>query len=330
MPIKACKMATHRSMNKTMKDLNDLYYFAQIVEQGGFSAAARALGVPKSRLSRRLQHLEDRLGARLLNRSSRRFSVTEVGRDYYERCRAMLVEAEAAEQVVAALHAKPSGVVRISCPTALLNFQFGALFARFMAENPGVEIHLDATNRHVDVMAEGLDIAIRVRFPPLAATSLVMRKLDISTQCLVGSPAFIASPLKTPGDLSELPSLGMGPFQQDHHWHLEGPEGETAMVPYRPRLIVSDIVMLREAALAALGVVQLPTLMVWRDIEEGRLIHALPHWRPRAGIVHAVFPSRRGVLPSVRVLLDYLARECARQRHDANQVLRDPLAMPDA
>lgn len=312
-----------------MQDLNDLYYFAQIVEQGGFSAAARTLGIPKSRLSRRLQHLEDRLGARLLNRSSRRFSITEVGRDYYERCRAMLVEAEAAEQVVAALHAKPSGVVRISCPTALLNFQFGALLARFMVENPGVEIHLDATNRHVDVVAEGIDIAIRVRFPPLATSSLVMRKLDISTQCLVGSPAFIAHPLKTPSDLAGLPSLGIGPFQQEHHWQLEGPAGETAMVLHRPRLIVSDMVTLREAALAALGVVQLPTLMVWRDIEEGRLIHALPHWRPRAGIVHAVFPSRRGLLPAVRTLLDYLAQECARQRYDADQILRHSLTVAE-
>lgn len=304
-----------------MIDLNDLYYFAKIVEHGGFSAAARALGMPKSRLSRRVKELEGRLGARLLNRSSRRFSVTEVGRDYYERCQAMMVEAEAAEQVVAALHASPRGVVRVSCPTALLNFQFGALLARFMAEYPGVTLHLDATNRHVDVMAEGVDVAIRVRFPPLTPTDLVMRKLDVSTQCLVCSPALLSAPLHALAELSGLPSLDLGPFQQEHQWQLEGPDGKTAIISHRPRLIVSDMTTLREAALAGIGVVQLPVLMVWRDIEAGRLIHALPQWRPRAGIVHAVFPSRRGLLPAVRALLDYLAHECEQQRallHDSS------------
>lgn len=306
-----------------MKDLNDLYYYAQIVEHGGFSPAARALCLPKSRLSRRIKLLEERLGARLLNRSSRRFSVTEVGREYYERCRAMLVEAEAAEQVVAALHASPRGVVRLSCPTALLNFQFSALLAQFMVAYPGVEIHLDATNRHVDVMAEGVDVAIRVRFPPLAPTDLVMRRLDISTQCLVSSPALVPHPLPTPETLSSLPSLGMGPFHPEHYWQLEGPEGKTARIAHRPRLIVSDMTTLREAALAGIGIVQLPVLMVWRDIEAGRLVHVLPQWQPRAGIVHAVFPSRRGLLPAVRTLLDYLAQECERQRQHANRFLRE-------
>ena len=136
-----------------MQDLNDLYYFVQIVDHGGFAAAGRALGIPKSKLSRRIQLLEDRLGVRLLNRSSRRFSITEVGREYYDRCVAMLVEAEAADQLVAELRAEPRGVIRVSCPIALIGFQFGALFARFMIENPGVDIHLEATNRRVDVMA---------------------------------------------------------------------------------------------------------------------------------------------------------------------------------
>ena len=306
-----------------MNDLNDLLYFAQIVDHGGFSATARALGLPKSRLSRRIKQLEERLGARLLNRSSRRFSVTEVGREFYEHCRAMLVEAEAAEQVVAALHTSPRGVVRISCPTALLHFQFSALLARFMVAHPGVEIHLEATNRHVDVMAEGFDIAIRVRFPPLDSTDLVMRKLDISTQCLVGSPSLISRPLDSLTALSGLPSLDVGPFRQEHQWQLEGPDGKTAIISHRPRLIVSDMATLRESALAGNGIVQLPTIMVWRDIEAGRLTHALPEWRPRAGIVHAVFPSRRGLLPAIRALLDYLAQECERQRRDASQFLHD-------
>lgn len=304
-----------------MQDLNDLYYFVQIVDHGGFATAGRALSIPKSKLSRRMQLLEERLGVRLLNRSSRRFSVTEVGREYYDRCVAMLVEAEAADQVIAELRAEPRGVVRVSCPIALLNFQFGALFARFMVENPAIELHLEGTNRRVDVLAEGFDVAIRVRFPPLEPTELVMRKLDTSTQCLVASPALIPQALRSPADLAGKPSLDLGPARRDHQWQLEGPDGQTATLPHRPRLVTDDMAALREAALAGVGVVQLPTMMVWRDIELGNLMHVLPDWRPGAGVIHAVFPSRRGLLPSVRALLDYLTKECAHQRQAATTSL---------
>ena len=305
-----------------MQDLNDLYYFVQVVDHGGFAAAGRALGLPKSKLSRRIQLLEERLGVRLLNRSSRRFSVTEVGREYHDRCVAMLVEAEAAEHLIAETRSEPRGVVRVSCPIALLGFQFAELFARFMKDHPAVEIHLEATNRRVDVMAEGFDIAIRVRFPPLDATDLVMRRLDISTQCLVASPALVPDRLRSPADLAGLPSLNYGPARRDHQWRLEGPQGRTAALPHRPRFVTDDMAALRVAALAGIGIVQLPTMMIWPDVEAGRLVHALPDWRPAAGIVHAVFPSRRGLLPSVRVLLDYLAAECARQRRDADDRMR--------
>lgn len=304
-----------------MQDLNDLSYFAAVVEHGGFSAAARALGIQKSKLSRRILALEERLGVRLLNRSSRRFAVTEIGRAYYERCVAMLVEAEAADQLIAEARAEPRGVIRMSCPVALLSFQFGALISRFMLENPAVEVHLEATNRRVDVIAEGFDLAIRVRFPPLEPTDLVMRQLDESTQCLVASPALLAAPLNSPADLAGLPSLDQGPARRDHAWQLHHVDGQSAVVPHQPRLVTDDMATLREAALAGLGIVQLPTMMIWQDVEAGRLIHALPDWRPRAGVIHAVFPSRRGLLPSVRALLDFLARECAAQRHQASLTL---------
>jgi DNA-binding transcriptional LysR family regulator len=226
----------------------------------------------------------------------------------------MLVEAEAAEQVIAQVRAEPRGVVRTSCPIALLNFQFGALIARFMVVNPAVEVQLESTNRRVDVIAEGFDVAIRVRFPPLEPTDLVMRRLDESIQCLVASPALIRAPLSSPSDLSGLPSLGPGPAHGDHQWRLDHRNGQTALIQHRPRLITDDIGVLREATLAGVGVAQLPTVMIWEDIRAGRLVHVLPQWQPRSGIVHAVFPSRRGLLPSVRALLDFLAQECAVRR----------------
>ncbi len=304
-----------------MQDLNDLFYFVQVVDHGGFAAAGRALGVPKSKLSRRILLLEERLGVRLLNRSSRRFSVTEIGRDYYDRCAAMLVEAEGAEQVVAQARAEPRGVVRMSCPTALLSFQFGALVARFMAEQPAIEVHLEGTNRRVDVVAEGFDIAIRVRFPPLESSDLVMRQLDESTQCLVAGAALIAAPLSSPADLAGLPSLDLGPAQREHVWQLRHEDGRTAAVRHTPRLITDDMPALRDAAYAGVGVVQLPMMMIWEDLAAGRLVEALPGWRPPPGIVHAAFASRRGLLPSVRALLDFLVRECAAQRMRADRSL---------
>ncbi|MBL9071383.1 MAG: LysR family transcriptional regulator [Sphingopyxis sp.] len=301
-----------------MRNLNDLYYFVQVVDHGGFAPAARALDIQKSLLSRRIGLLEDGLGVRLLNRSSRRFSVTEIGRDYYERCVAMLVEAEAAEQVIATARSEPHGIVRMSCPTGLLAFQFGSLVARFIAEHPAVEIHLEGTNRRVDVVAEGFDLAIRVRFPPLEASDLVMRQLDESSQCLVACPALVSGALVSPADLSGFPTLDLGPPRRDHRWELRHADGTTAILPHRPRLVTDDMATLRDAAFAGVGIVQLPTLMIWKDVAEGRLIHVLPDWRPKAGIVHAVFPSRRGLLPSVRAMLDFLAEECARQRRQAS------------
>jgi DNA-binding transcriptional LysR family regulator len=299
-----------------MQDLNDLYYFVQVVDHGGFSAAARALGMQKSKLSRRIGLLEQRLGVRLIQRSTRRFSVTEIGREFYDRCVAMLIEAEAAEQVIAEMRSEPRGVLRMACATALVSFQFGTLLARFLAANPLVEIHLESTNRRVDVIGEGFDIAIRVRFPPLERTDLVMRKLDESRQCLVAGPALLGGrvALDNPADLNGLPSLDLGPARRDHVWRLERATGERAEIANEPRLVTDDMAALRAAAIEGVGVVQLPTLMIFDDVQAGSLVNVLPDWAPRPGIVHAVFPSRRGLLPSVRALLDFLAEQCKAQR----------------
>lgn len=296
-----------------MQDLNDLYYFVQVVEHQGFSPAGRALAMPKSKLSRRITLLEERLGVRLLQRSTRRFAVTEVGQEYYRHCLAMLVEANAAQAVIERLGAEPQGTVRLACPTALLDYRLGELLTRFMVAHPKVQVQLESTNRRVDVIGEGFDIAIRVRFPPLDDSDLVMRVLGDSLQCLVASPALLRSrgltapPART--DLARLPSLGEGPPHREHQWLLQGPGGASASVPYTPRLISDDRLVLRTAALQGVGVVQLPVMMVRSDLQQGRLVEVLPDWQPRPGIVHAVFPSRRGLLPAVRELIDFLAAE---------------------
>jgi DNA-binding transcriptional LysR family regulator len=296
-----------------MRDLNDLYFFVQAVEHGGFAPAARNLGIPKSRLSRRIAALEERLGVRLIQRSTRRFAITEIGQEYYRHCVAMLVEADAAEEAVQRVRAEPQGLVKLSCPSALVYFHVGDMLARFMAANPRVEVHLECTNRRVDVIAEGLDLALRVRFPPLEDTDLVMKVLGNSRQRLIAARDLLrrcGRPL-VPADLSTLPSVDLGPPYGEHAWRLTGPNGASARVLHRPRLVVDDMVALCFAARNGVGIAQLPTMMIRDALADGTVVDVLPDWAPQSGIVHAVFPSRRGLLPSVRALLEFLATEYA-------------------
>jgi len=301
-----------------MQDLNDLYYFVQVVEHLGFAPAGRALGIPKSKLSRRIALLEERLGVRLIQRSTRRFSITEIGQQYYDHCKAMLVEAEAAQEAIDRTRSEPCGIVRMSCPITLLDANVGGMVADYMVENPGVTVHLEATNRRVDVIGEGIDIAIRARTPPLEDSDLVVRVLAERTWCLVGSPALLTGrtlPLM-PVDLSALPSVDMGPAQPQHTWSLQGPDGASVTIPHQPRLVTDNMLALRVAAVRGVGIVQLPTMMVVDELKLGSLVRIAPDWASRSGIVHAVFPSRRGLLPSVRSLLDYLARRFEQLHED--------------
>ncbi|RQU02038.1 LysR family transcriptional regulator [Burkholderia cenocepacia] len=296
-----------------MQDLNDLYFFAQVVDHRGFAPASRALGIPKSTLSRRIATLEQQLGVRLVQRSTRQFSITDVGQHYYNHCKAVLVEAEAAQDAIEQMRAEPQGVIRLVCPVAMLHARIGAMLAEFMAVTPRVTVHLEATNRVVDVVGEGIDVAIRVRPPPLKDSDLVMRVLGERAWCLVASPSLVRRhDIEVPIDLAGCPSLDFGPPQPQHTWQLDGPDGTQATIRHVPRFVTDDMISLRQAAVAGAGIVQLPMMMVSDEIRRGELVHVLPGWFPKSGIVHAVFPSRRGLLPSVRALLDFLVESFAR------------------
>lgn len=296
-----------------MQDLNDLYYFVQVVDHGGYAAAGRAIGMPRSKLSRRIMELEDRLGVRLLQRSTRKLAVTEIGQEYYRHCLAMLVEAGAAQEAIERSRSGPQGLVRVSAPPALVCFEVGAMIARYMAANPRVTVELESTSRRVDVIGEGIDVALRVRFPPIEPSELVMRTLGESVQRMVACPKLVegmALPL-VPADLGALPSLDLAPSLPRHVWELQGAEGASVRVTHKPRLVTDDMAQLLHAALAGVGVVKLPSMVADEHIAAGRLVNVTPGWTPRAGIVHAVFPTRRGLLPSVRSLIDFLAAEYA-------------------
>ena len=165
-----------------ISDLNDLRLFAGVVEHGSYTAAARSLGLQTSKLSRRIRALEEELGVRLLNRTSRSLSLTETGRQFHQHCLALVAEAKAAKDIVDRTRSKPQGTVRIACAVALLESGISTMIARYIHDNPDVQILLDATNRRVDVVEEGLDFAIRVRLPPLENTDLAVRQLGLSVR----------------------------------------------------------------------------------------------------------------------------------------------------
>lgn len=294
-----------------MQDLNDLFYFVKVVEHGGFAPAGRALGIPKSKLSRRISELEERLDVRLINRSPRVFNVTELGKDYYRHCVAMLLEAEAAQEVIDHSRSEPVGSIRVCCPSGINYFLMAPLIVRFMQKYPKINVEMDATSRRVDVVREGFDVALRVRYPPLEDSDLTMKVLSQSPQCLMAAPELVADYPKplTPDDLSKLPSIDFEQWDGQHVWCLDGPDGASVKIHHQPRLVTDDVFTLLKAAIGGLGVVKMPLIVGGNDLVAGNLISVLPDWRPRGGIFHAVFPSRRGLLPAVRAFLDFLADE---------------------
>ena len=294
-----------------MQDLNDLYYFVQVVDHGSYAAAGRALGVPRSKLSRHIIALEERLGVRLIQRSTRQLKITEIGHSYYQHCVAMLIEAEAAQEVIDRSRSRPQGLLRVSAPPALICFEVGPMIARYMEANPLVTVELESTSRRIDLISESIDIAIRVRFPPMEDSELAMRVLGDSTQKIVASPGLIANiakPIK-PGDLSALPSLDLNPASREHVWELNGPNRAHIRIPHNPRLVTDDMSQLLFAAVQGIGVVQLPSMVADDGIGDGSIVDILPQWSPTAGTVQAIFPSRRGLLPSVRTFIDFLVNE---------------------
>ena len=307
---KICPQQSYARNDDGMRDLNDLYYFVQVVDHGGFAPAGRALGMPKSKLSRRIALLEERLGVQPGAALDAALLGHRDGPDLLRALQAMLVEAEAADEAVALTQSAPRGIVRMTCPVALLNARVGDMVAAFMLANPQVEVHLEETNRRVDVIAEGIDIAIRVRPPPLQDSELVLRVLTDRGQCLVAAPDLLARPRHAagagrPGRAAQ-PGTGIAAGRacagtcsapRARRWPSTTARGWSR----------GGMLVLRTAAVAGVGVLQLPTMMVCDQIAAGTLVRVLPDWAPRREIIHAVFASRRGLLPAVRALLDFLA-----------------------
>ncbi|HEX7341626.1 MAG TPA: LysR substrate-binding domain-containing protein [Rhodanobacteraceae bacterium] len=298
-----------QSMTGALQDLNDLYFFAAVVENGGFSAASRALGIPKSRLSKRVAQLENRLGVRLLQRTTRKFVVTETGERFYAHCRAMLEEAQAAQEAIDTLRSEPRGMVWLSCPTSLARTMLAPIMPEFLARYPKVQVHLLASNRRVDLIGEGYDIAIRVRFKLDTDATLVVREFGQSSMMLVATPAFLDTNGRpsAPDSLTQMPTLSMYERTGEHDWHLVDTKGHERRVAIQPRLVSGEFAVLLEAAKQGTGIALLPESVCGAALCDGTLERVLPDWCGPMGSMHFVYPSRRGLLPAVRALVDFLA-----------------------
>lgn len=292
-----------------MQDLNDLYYFSQVIEYGGFSAAARALNIPKSRLSRRISELESTLGVRLLQRTTRRVRPSTAGERFLQYCREISASARAAHDAMQHLKAAPSGPVRVSCPVAVAQWMLAPALPEFLDAWPDITVELVVTNRRVDLIAEGVDLAIRVREQLNTEADFVVRHLGQSSSCLVASPAYLQrwGHPATPAELSEHPAVHFAEPGAAAEWTLLDDQGAKAQVPIKPVLVCNDFTVLVEAALRGRGIALLPAMATHEERRQGRLVQVLPHWHSRIGILHCIYPSRHGMTPAVRVLLDFLA-----------------------
>jgi len=294
-----------------MLDLNDFFYFVQVVNRGGFTAAGRELRIPKSTLSHRLQKLEKGLGVRLLNRTSRRFGMTEAGSEFYRHALATLREAEQAETAMRHRLREPSGTVRCTASIATMQFAVSEVVTSFLAKQPKVTVVAYATNQLVDLVGERYDVAIRAHSGPLPDSTLVQQTLAPSPWYLfAGSAYFEAHRMpETPRDLPQHAALFMMRSGVAPVWRLRDLRSKEVELPINPRFISDDMTTLKRAAVAGLGIVSLPDYVCREEVRSGTLRRVLPDWKAEDSTLTALMPNRQGVLPSVRAFIKHLAAE---------------------
>lgn len=298
-----------------MRDLNDLAFFAAVAEHRGFAAAGRALGIPKSRLSRRVAQLEEELGVVLVQRSTRQFAITEIGRQFLAHCQAMLAEARAAEDTIATQRAEPRGIVRLSAPVEIAQNFVAACLPRFLADYPRVRVQFLVSNRRFDLINENIDIALRVRRVPDMDPELVTRPLSRMHSILTASPAYLdrRGRPQQPQDLAAHDTLSLIEMDTAQNWTFiprEPAAGtDNVKVDVEPRLLCGEFNVLLQATLAGQGICTLPESVCGPRIVAGELEHVLPDWHAGESVLHLVYLSRRGRLPAVRAIADFLV-EC--------------------
>jgi DNA-binding transcriptional LysR family regulator len=292
-----------------MADVNDYLYFAEVVAQGGFSAAGRRLGLPKSKLSRRVAELESRLGVRLLERSTRRLRLTDLGEAVYERCRALAVDVEQVEAAIAGTQGEPRGRVRVSCSTAFVPMVAGMLTG-FLMRHPKVRVQVVGSDAPVDLIADRFDVALRASAGAVGDSALTVRTLSRSPRVMVAAPALAQAALAAGIDaLAEQPTISAAEEGDEVTWQLFRAGGESRTVRHLPRFGCANFLALLEAAEAGLGISLLPHIFCAASIAAGRLVHLFPEWSAETGHLDLTFTTRRGLPAATRALIDHLAEE---------------------
>ena len=293
-----------------MDRFQEMQTFAAVVDAGSFVGASDVLGISKAAVSRQVAELEARLGVRLLHRTTRKLSLTEEGKVFSSRCRELLGNLAEAEAEVTHRSGQALGVLKISAPVSFGLLHLAALWANFMAANPKVSLDVMLSDRMVDLVEEGFDVAVRIA--RLSSSSLVSRKLSSTRMVLCATPQYLkqhGTP-KHPSDLTRHQVLAYTLLASGDAWQFNGPEGPVE-VKVAPRMQSNSGDTCLAAALGNQGVILQPTFLIAADLESGRLVEVLPQYRsPDLGI-YALYPTRKHLLPKVRLLIDYLAESFA-------------------
>lgn len=300
-----------------MDQLAALRALRRVVELGGFTAAADALGVSHTVVSRQIRQLEEQLGAQLLNRTTRRFALTAAGKDYYEASRQILDALDDADHAVGQHHARPAGSLRINAPMAFGTLELATWLPQFLERYPELQVDLVCNDRIVDLIEDGFDVALRLT-RDLPDSTLIARRLASSQVLLVASPAYLeryGTP-RTPAELSGHNCLAYTLAERPHEWTFTAPDGARAVVTVKGNFQANTGIALRTAALAGTGIATTASFIVHEDLRRGALVRVLPDHRIRPRELYALYPQNRHLSPKVRVFVDFATELYSRRDWD--------------
>ena len=290
-----------------MDSLTDIVVFVRVVDDGSFTRAAERLKLSRSVVSKYVTRLEGRLGARLLNRTTRRLSLTEAGRIFYQRSRRGLQDIEEAEAEVSRLQEKPRGVLRINSPMSFGILHIAPALPEFLAQHPEVSVEMNLDDRVVDVIEEGFDVSIRIAEMP--DSSLIARRLAPCRHVIVAAPAYLekhGTP-RTPEDLRDHNIISFSYQASAYDWHFISPDNKQISVPVSGSMQANNSLALREALLRGVGITRTPTFVVGKDVQDGHLLSILGNYRTLEVSIYLVYPQRRHLSPKVRAFVDFMA-----------------------
>jgi len=290
-----------------MESLTDIAVFVQVVDSGSFTAAAERLELSKSVVSKYVTRLEDQLGARLLNRTTRRLSLTEVGRVFYERSRRGLEDIEDAKQAVSLLQGEPRGTLRINVPMSFGILHVAPALPEFQRRYPELNVDMNLDDRKVDVIEEGFDVSVRIS--DLPDSSLIAKNIAPCKHAIVATPAYLAKhgTPHLPDDLRNHKIISYRYQESALEWHFKTPDQKPLSVTVSGSVTMNNSLAIREAVLENIGIARTPTFVVGKDIKEGRLVPLLTKYECLQVQIYVVYPQRKHLSPKVRAFVDFLA-----------------------